>query len=130
MIDVERFTVQKLLGVLGSIAGVVLTSVDDLTSDDKDRGLFPHKSHGEIAAGDLLALASAIMYGIYATFMKRRIGDESRVNMRHFFGFVGLFSIPLLFPLFPILHFTGIETFELPTTKHVVAIIVVSLPLE
>lgn len=128
MVEVERFTIQKLLGVLGSIVGVVLTSVDDLTSDDKNRGLFPHKSHGEIAVGDLLALASAIMYGIYVTFMKRRIGHESRINMRHFFGFVGLFSMGLLIPLFPFLHFTGIETFELPPSKNVSTIVLVSLP--
>ena len=119
---------QKLLGVIASIVGVALTSTDDLLSDDANRGLFPHKSHAEIAAGDLLALASAVMYGVYATFMKRRIGDESRINMRIFFGFVGLFSMTLLLPLFPILHFTGIETFEVPPTRHVLAIVLVSNP--
>ena len=114
------------MGVLASIIGVVLTSSDDLLSNDKNRGLFPHKSHGQIAAGDLLALASAIMYGTYATYMKRKIEDESRISMRVFFGFVGVFSMTLLLPVFPILHFADIETFELPPSKRVLAIIFVS----
>lgn len=31
-----------------------------------------------------------------------------------FFGFVGAFNILLLWPLMPILHYLGLETFELP----------------
>lgn len=125
---VERFTFKKLLGVLASFAGIILTSTVDISGDnDQYRGKFPHKSPAQIAVGDTLALLSAVIYGIYATTMKKRIGDESRVNMPLFFGFVGLFGAVVLLPGFPILHFTGIEKFELPPSRHVIVIILVSL---
>ena len=127
LLSVEKFTIRKLTGVLASLAGIILISSIDITGNqDKNRGSFPHKSHKEIAIGDVLALTSAVMYGIYTTLMKKRIGDESRVDMPLFFGFVGLFNIITLLPGFFILHFTGIETFELPPTRRILAIVLVS----
>lgn len=115
--------------MLASLAGIILISSVDLTgNNDKNRGSFPHKSHKQLAIGDALALASALLYGIYTTVMKKRIGDESRVDMALFFGFVGLFNLITLLPGFPILHYTGIETFEIPPTKRITAIILVPNP--
>lgn len=55
---VEKFKFTKLLGVLASLGGIVLTSGVDISGDhDKHRGLFPHKSAKQIAVGDSLALA-------------------------------------------------------------------------
>ncbi len=127
LLNVERFTVKNLIGVLASLAGIILISSIDISSNpDKNRGSFPHKSHKEIAIGDILAFTSAIMYGVYTTLMKKRIGDESRVDMPLFFGFVGLFNLITLLPGFFILHFTGIETFEFPPTRRILAIVLVS----
>jgi len=124
---VETFSLTKSLGVLASLAGIALISTVDLSgSSDKHRGSFPHKSVHEIAVGDVMALISAVLYGIYAVFMKARIGDESRVNMPLFFGLVGLFNVLLLWPGFFILHYTGVETFELPPGGKVVGIILVN----
>jgi solute carrier family 35 protein F5 len=64
--------------------------------------------------GDLLALCGAVFYGCYTTLLKVKIGDESRIDMPLFFGFVGAFNVLLLWPAFPILHFLGLEKFELP----------------
>ena len=129
LLSVEKFTIRKLIGVLASLAGIILISSIDITGNqDKNRGSFPHKSHREIAIGDVLALTSAVMYGIYTTLMKKRIGDESRVDMPLFFGFVGLFNTITLLPGFFVLHFTGIETFELPPTRRILAIVLVSSP--
>ena len=126
-LHVERFTVRKLIGVLASLAGIVLISTQDLTANnDKNRGTFPHKSHVQLAIGDGLALASALLYGIYTSLMKKRIADESRVDMMLFFGFVGLFNLIVLLPGFPILHFLGIETFEIPPTKRIMAIVLIN----
>ena len=125
----EKFTIKKLIGVLASLAGIILISSIDITGNqDQNRGSFPHKSHKEIAIGDVLALTSAVMYGIYTTLMKKRIGDESKVDVPLFFGFVGLLNIITLLPGFFILHFTGIETFELPPTRRILAIVLVSDP--
>ena len=110
-LKVEVFSVRKLVGVVASLAGVVLISSVDLSgANDGNRGNFPHKTTGEVAIGDAMAFFSATIYGIYVTVMKRRVGNEDRVNMPLFFGLVGLFNVLILWPGFFILHFTGIET--------------------
>ncbi|KAK0752377.1 hypothetical protein B0T18DRAFT_318523 [Schizothecium vesticola] len=128
MTGVEPFTVRKLGGVVASMAGVVLISSVDLAgqSNDGNRGNFPHKTTGQIAIGDAMAFVSAIIYGIYVTVMKRRVGNEDRVNMPLFFGLVGLLNLVFLWPGFFILHFTGIETFEWPPTGTIWTIIIVN----
>ena len=127
LLNVEKFSIRKLIGVLASLAGIILISSIDVSADqDKNRGSFPHKSHKQIAIGDVLAFASAVMYGIYTTVMKKKIGDESRADMLMFFGFVGLFNIITLLPGFFVLHFTGIEKFELPPTRRILVIVMVS----
>ncbi len=112
---VEPFTIRKLVGVLASLAGVILISTVDLSgASDENRGNFPHKSQAQIAIGDAMAFLSAIIYGVYVTVMKRKVGNEDRVNMPLFFGLVGLFNLPFLWPGFFILHYTGIEPVGLP----------------
>lgn len=124
---VESFSARKLAGVLASLAGVVLISSVDLSGkSDEDRGSFPHKSQASIAVGDGMAFFSAIVYGLYVTVMKRRVGDEDRVNMPLFFGLVGLLNLIFLWPGFFLLHWTGIEPFGWPPTGKVWAIIIVS----
>ena len=128
LIAVEKFTLRKLIGVLASLTGVVLISSVDISGEsDENRGSFPYKSPKQIAIGDTLALASAVLYGLYTVMMKKRVRTEERVNMLLFFGFVGAFNIILLWPGFLILHFTAIETFEIPTTKRIWAIVLVRL---
>lgn len=113
---VDPFSVRKLIGVMASLAGIVLISSVDLSGKDNDenRGNFPHKTQAQIAIGDSMALISAVIYGLYVTVMKVRVGDEDRVSMPLFFGLVGIFNVLLLWPIFFILHFTGIETVSHP----------------
>jgi solute carrier family 35 protein F5 len=128
LMRVETFSVRKLVGVLASLAGVVLISSVDLSGrSDEDRGSFPHKSTASIAIGDGMAFFSAIVYGLYVTVMKRRVGDEDRVNMPLFFGLVGVFNLVFLWPGFFILHWTGVEPFALPPTGKIWIIVLVSL---
>jgi solute carrier family 35, member F5 len=128
LVQVEKFSFRKLIGVLASLAGIVLISSVDLSGDnDKNRGSFPYKSRQQIAIGDAMALFSAVMYGIYTIVMKKRIGNEDRVNMPLFFGLVGLFNVIFLWPGFLILHLTHVETFGIPPTGRIWAIVLVSL---
>ncbi|KAI1818082.1 hypothetical protein GGS20DRAFT_388932 [Poronia punctata] len=126
--QIEPFSARKLVGVLASLSGVILISLVDLSGDgnDDDRGNFPHKSQAQIALGDAMAFISAVIYGTYVVVMKVRVGNEDRVNMPLFFGLVGTFNLLLLWPLFPILHYTGIEPFELPTDGKVWTIILLN----
>lgn len=127
LMGVEQFSFRKLVGVLACFAGIILISTVDLSDEDNDenRGRFPHKSQSQIAIGDAMAFGSAVMYGIYTVVMKKRIGNEDRVNMPLFFGLVGLFNVIFLWPGFLVLHFTGVETFELPSSRKVWTIILV-----
>lgn len=107
---VESFSMRKLFGVTASLVGIILISTVDLSGEsDENRGSFPHKTPAQIAIGDSMAFFSAMMYGLYVTVMKRRVGNEDKVDMRLFFGLVGVFNLVLLWPLFFILHWTGIE---------------------
>ena len=125
---VERFSVRKLLGVLASLTGVILIATVDMSGEsDKNRGTFPHKSAKEIAVGNTFALLSAVLYGLYTVLMKKKIGDETRINMPLFFGLVGLINVFLLWPGIIILHFAGVERFELPPTQRVLLIVVVRI---
>ncbi|ORY71856.1 uncharacterized protein BCR38DRAFT_329794 [Pseudomassariella vexata] len=128
VMKVEGFSVRKLVGVLASLAGIVLISTVDLSGEDNDenRGNFPHKSQQQIAIGDAMALFSAVVYGLYITVMKQRVGNEERVSMPLFFGLVGVFNVIFLWPVFFILHFSGIEPFAMPPTGQVWAIILLN----
>jgi solute carrier family 35, member F5 len=124
---VESFNARKGLGVIASFAGIVLVSTVDLHGgNDENRGNFPHKSVGEIAIGDSMALLSALIYGAYTILLKKRIGHESRADMLVFFGMVGLMNCVLLWPGFLLLHYTGLETFQIPPTGKVWAIILIN----
>ena len=113
-----------------SFSGVLLVSLSDSSQPANQRGIVSVISdtisavkrsvHGEEYSnpllGDFLALSSAMFYAAYVTLLKVRIRQESRINMQLFFGFVGLLNILFLWPLGLILHLTGAETFELPSS--------------
>lgn len=147
----EKFTWRKLCGVLGSLAGVILISQIDLqarnqgeqaatvavvvgnansSSRQSRRSIneFPDKSPYELALGDSLALFSAVLYGFYTISLKKTTvaAMPKSLHMPTFFGFVGLFNIIFLFPLFPILHFSGLERFELPPTSRIWTILLIN----
>lgn len=131
----ERFTWKKLCGVLASLAGIILISQVDLKSGEGKFGPekramaeFPEKTPYELALGDALALLSAVIYGFYTIVLKKTTlaALPKTIHMPLFFGFVGIFNVVLLFPLFPILHFSGLETFDLPPTTHIWMILLIN----
>lgn len=112
-----------------SFTGVIIVSLSDssqtVTRNDavsvildtaSKVGRFIHDGeYSNPLLGDFLALSSALFYAFYVILLKVKIRQESRINMQLFFGFVGLLSILFLWPLGLILHYTGAETFELPS---------------
>ncbi|KAF9111969.1 hypothetical protein BGX27_004190 [Mortierella sp. AM989] len=117
----ESFSVVKLIAVGGSLLGVALVS----ESDRRNSNIEPSSPPAPLF-GDFLALLSALFYGCYTVLLKVRIQNENRVNMSLFFGFVGMFNLLLLWPVFGVLHWTGVEPFELPHDSRVVWMIVVN----
>lgn len=128
MSGVERFNLKKLIGVIACVAGVILTSGVDVSSGDNEesRGKFPLKTSRELAIGDALALAAAVLYGIYTVLLVKSVGDEARIKMPIFFGFLGMFNLICMWPGFFILDWLNIEKFSLPPNGHIWFIIIIN----
>ncbi|KAF9198138.1 hypothetical protein BGZ49_001138 [Haplosporangium sp. Z 27] len=117
----ETFSKVKLIAVCGSVLGVIFVS----ESDRRNSTMEPTSPPSPLF-GDFLALMSALFYGCYTVLLKVKIQNENRVNMSLFFGFVGMFNLMLLWPIFGVLHWTGVEPFELPHDSRIVWMILVN----
>lgn len=116
----ERFTNKKFLAVMAAFLGIAIVSmVDSKSSSSSKSETGSEKTVLQILIGDFTSLLGAILYSLYTTLLKYRVGDESKLNFQLFFGFVGAINILTLWPGFFILHFTGIERFELPPTSSI-----------
>lgn len=103
LFKVERFTILRSIALAVTLGGVIVVAFSD------------EKSGKDSLIGDILAIVSAICYGLYASFLRIRIKDETQVKMPMFFGFVGFFNLILMWPFFLIFHYSGVERFELPS---------------
>ena len=108
LLDGVNFDCVKALMVIFSFTGIVIVTLADNDGDEESRN--------DSLKGDVLSLLSAMFYGAYAVTLKKRIPPEKEENFKfsYFLGFVGLFNVVFLMPLFPILNYTGIEPFEWP----------------
>ncbi|CAE6500961.1 unnamed protein product [Rhizoctonia solani] len=119
--SVETLNLYKLGAVIVSFAGSVLVSLADSPGTESPITGSPRfnsgHSHPQAIVGDFLALGSALFYALYVVLLKVRIGDESRINMQLFFGFVGIFNVLGFWPIGVLLHYTGVEMFEPPSSR-------------
>lgn len=125
---VEKFSFKKL-GALGiSILGIALINREEsISTSNSVNGGNPDNPQGLAWLGNSMALVSALLYGFYTTLLKVRVGDDDeRINMFHFFGFVGLFTLLLLWPMIVIFNYCGVEKFELPPTEYVWVIVLIN----
>lgn len=74
--------------------------------------------------GLVLALLSAFFYAAYLVLVKHKSDTEEKIDIPLFFGFVGLWNLLLLWPVFFVLHFTQIEEFELPNRRQLAVLLV------
>lgn len=111
------------------MTGVVIVSLSDSTLPTPPAGEPRGQPAIEIASptpshpllGDGLALLSALAYAAYVLLLKVRIRNEARISMTLFFGFVGMFNIVMFWPVGILLHALGVETFEWPHGRDLVA---------
>uniref|UniRef100_A0A8C4Q0F5 Solute carrier family 35 member F5 n=1 Tax=Eptatretus burgeri TaxID=7764 RepID=A0A8C4Q0F5_EPTBU len=73
-------------------------------------GVFPSNSADRFTLSKLLAVCLSI--GGEALV---RVSLGNLIDEKHHLGFIGLLCLVLLWPLFFLLHYTGLETFELPS---------------
>ncbi|KAJ3737103.1 hypothetical protein DFJ43DRAFT_1049205 [Lentinula guzmanii] len=129
---VETLTPAKIGAVFISFVGVILVALSDSsqTSTESDNlistSIFASTRH---SLGDFLAVFSAVFYSFYVILLKVRIRSESRIDMKLFFGFVGLYNIISCWPIGIILHLTGVERFELPSSDKAVGALLVNMAI-
>ncbi|KIJ45636.1 hypothetical protein M422DRAFT_67097 [Sphaerobolus stellatus SS14] len=124
---VESLTLLKVIAVFTSFVGVLLVSLSDGSAIPGDAPLDPSNPAPRPVFGDILAILSAVFYALYVILLKVRIGSESRINMQLFFGFVGAFNIIALVPVGFLLHITGYEPFNLPSTRNEWGAVVINM---
>jgi len=93
----ENFSWYKVLGVCLCMTGNIATVFSDSSLSTQDS-----------VFGDIVALLSAVMYGVYTTTVRKQIPDENRLSLTLFFGFLGLMSFLVLLPIVLFLHFSAI----------------------
>lgn len=64
--------------------------------------------------GNMMSFSSAFFYSLYSVVLKRLSKDPGRVSIPLLLATVGSYSMIFLWPMFPILHFAGWETFVWP----------------
>ncbi|GJP55882.1 hypothetical protein CLOM_g14903 [Closterium sp. NIES-68] len=130
----EKLTTAKVVAVLVSIAGVVMTELGKSTAADDstvfgDSGRNPGEGAGEFVlpsqhlVGDIFGLLSAVCYGVYTTLLRKYVGDdeagEEKADMQKVFGYIGLVTLlGLWWIVFP-LHVMGWEPIAvMPSTVN------------
>jgi len=84
-----------------------VVSLTDLRMEDKP-----------VPVGAIFSLTSAFFYASYLVFLRKKADHEDKLDIPMFFGFVGLFNLLILWPLFFVLNYAGIETFEWPSKRQ------------
>lgn len=123
--SIENINQNKILGIVLSFTGVIIVTKIDAASEVGDPA---SNNNWLIIWGNLLALSGALIYGIYTILLKFRIRikgstKERNLNTHLFFGFVGIYCVLGLWPVIIILHFTKVETFELPPSGYIITLL-------
>lgn len=110
----EKFTWLKLISVLLCMVGTIIVSLGD-----SQTGLTVASNP---LLGDILALASAALYAVYITLIRKKLPDDDgksgQASMAQFLGFLGLFNLLIFLPVALILNFTKLEPFNLLTWEQ------------
>jgi drug/metabolite transporter (DMT)-like permease len=105
----ESIKLEKIIATFLSIAGVAIMTF--YATEHKDQ-----KGNSIIVIGDLIACFGALVYGLYQVLYKK-LGSPptpSFLFANTLTGLMGVYTFLVLWIPIPILHFTGIEIFELP----------------
>lgn len=105
LIKETKFELFLVIIVLMSFAGIVIVAY----TDEEGEGI-------DTLSGNLLTLLSAFFYGLFTIILQKKVPSEKEDSFNYslFLGMVGFYNLVLLIPLFFVLHYTGIETFEWP----------------
>ena len=123
----ERVTGLSVAGVALVIVGALLTGLNDSNVAQ------PNKAPNDSIRGDALALFSALCYSVYSVVLARALrGSQARhagersaaaPSIDLIFGFIGLASLVLLWPIVFALHSAGTEDLSGLSAAYVLVVL-------
>ncbi|CAG8559496.1 7309_t:CDS:2 [Acaulospora morrowiae] len=126
----ELVKMVKIGAVCLSIAGVIIMSFfnDDqkISQPDDDIAIFYDSI---FTSGDLIAFSGAVLYGLCEVLYKKYVSPPrpSILFSNTITGLIGTFTLLFLWIPIPILHWIGVEEFELPDLFTFSYIILIAL---
>ena len=140
----ERVTLIKVLSLTVSISGVCLVSIFPsvaATNNTVIIGNLSNISNGSAhpiptasdptALGYCLVIVSTVIYSLYEVLYKRLATSQRDtapiMNTVRMLGLIGIWYMILIAPFLLIAHFTGLERFELPSTRVALLILLSSV---
>lgn len=116
----DSINAAKLIAVFVSMAGVVMTTMGQTWASDESE-VSNSGATQRTLLGDMFGLLSAMSYGLFTVLLKKFAGEEGeRVDVQKLFGYLGLFSLFLLWWLVWPLTALGIEPkFTMPHSAKV-----------
>lgn len=130
----EKLRFDKIFSVLIAIIGVLVVAYGDAVPTKHPGhsggavGGDPDASNDEASnrtLGNLVIGVGSILYGLYEVLYKRfacppegTSPGRGMIFANTFGSCIGIFTLTVLWIPLPILHWTGIETFELPTGEQ------------
>lgn len=101
----DRFTISKCVAIACTISGAIMVTISEIKDPQNSQGI-------------VLSLLSAFFYACYLVLVKRKNDTDEKIDIIEFFGFVGLWNVLLLWPMFLVLNFSQLEIFEMPNKKQ------------
>lgn len=116
----DSINAAKVIAVFVSMAGVVMTTMGQTWASDESE-VSNSGATQRTLLGDMFGLLSAMSYGLFTVLLKKFAGEEGeRVDVQKLFGYLGFFSLFLLWWLVWPLTALGIEPkFTMPHSAKV-----------
>lgn len=117
----DKLRFDKAFSVALAIAGVLVVAYGD---KDDSEGAAEKKGFGTKLVGNIVIGIGSVAYGFYEVLYKRfacppegTSPGRGMIFANSFGSMVGFFTLTVLWIPLPILHWTGLEIFEIPTGK-------------
>lgn len=118
LFKIERFTIGKVISVICSIIGIFM-----ITFRDSIHAF----TTGTDNFGDLIAIIGACSYSCFLIVLRLKLGEQTdSKNDSLLYGYIGLITLVLGFPVLLICNYFGWESLSLPNSKTLLSMFILS----